>query len=50
MKEVDFEKKIKLFSDMDGWEKMKESMTDIPEDQREAELMKFIDAICGMNI
>jgi len=44
------EDKVKLFSDMEGWEKMKASMTDVPEDQREAVLMKFIDTICGMLI
>ena len=44
------DEKIDLFSNMEGWEKMKASMTNVPEEEREAVLMKFIDTICGMLI
>ena len=44
------DEKIELFSNMEGWEEVKASMTDIPEEDREAVLMSFIDTICGMLI
>ena len=42
--------KTELFRSMESWEKMKEALTDIAPENREAELMKFIDFICGMTI